>query len=274
MERFLIPLDFTETSANALRYAFGLNKHYFAQLHALHVFDVPFSASLENDAGMVEYERIRNSFTDKVWNFIADNKGDYHYDTVVSATSGGDLQSIVNYVEENDIHMVILGNKGKSGLGRWFFGTVTRNLLRHPPCMVLSVPATCQWKEITKVMVCTDLSMPLTPEQCTELKQFAEHTKAELEFLHVQDKIEIALPEDSISVDMIQKEFNVSPVTIPFRNSIAASVNDHIAANGGDLAVTLPHHHTWLDKLFLGSETAHMSDELSVPLLSLKGMKK
>jgi nucleotide-binding universal stress UspA family protein len=274
MERFLVPLDFTDTSANALRYAFGFNKHYFAQLHALHIFDVPFSASLENDAGMIEYERIRKSFTDRVWNFIADNKGDYHYDTLVTATSGGDLQSIINYVEENDIHLVILGNKGKSGLGRWFFGTVTRSLLRHPPCMVISVPTSYQWKEISQILVCTDLSMPLTDEQCTELKQLAEHMKAKLQFLHVQDKVEIALPEDSVSVNTIQKEFGVFPVTIPFRNSIAASVNDYINTHGGDLAVTLPHHHTWLDKLFLGSETAHMSDELSVPLLSLKGMKK
>jgi nucleotide-binding universal stress UspA family protein len=140
--------------------------------------------------------------------------------------------------------------------------------------MVISVPTSYHWKEISQILVCTDLSMPLTDEQCTELKQLAEHMKAKLQFLHVQDKIEIALPEDSVSVNTIQKEFGVFPVTISFRNSIAASVNDYINTHGGDLAVTLPHHHTWLDKLFLGSETAHMSDELSVPLLSLKGMKK
>jgi nucleotide-binding universal stress UspA family protein len=116
--------------------------------------------------------------------------------------------------------------------------------------------------------------MPLTGEQCSELKQLMDHMKARIQFLHVQDKVEISLPEDSISVSTIQNEFGVTPITIPFRNSIASSVNDYIKEHGGDLAVTLPHHHTWLDNLFLGSETAHLSDELSVPLLSLKGMKK
>jgi nucleotide-binding universal stress UspA family protein len=274
MERFLVPLDFTEVSANALRYAYAFNKHYFAQLHVLHVFDVPFAASMENDAGLVEYERIRKSFTDKIWTFIADNREEYHYDTQVTAISGGDLQGIINHVEENDIQLVILGNKGKTGLGRWFFGTVTRSLLRHPPCKVISVPGSYNWTEIKHILVCTDLSLPLTDEQCDELRDMANRLKARLVFLHVQDKVEIALPEDSISVNKIRSEFGVEPMTIPFLESIAGSVNHYIKTHGGELAVTLPHHHSWLDNLFLGSETATLSDELSVPLLSLGGMKK
>jgi nucleotide-binding universal stress UspA family protein len=274
MERFLIPLDFSDVSANALRYAYAFNKHYFAQLHVLHVFDVPFAASLENDAGLVEYERIRKSFTDKIWTFISDQKEEYHYDTQVTATSGGDLQSIINHVEENDIHLVILGNKGKTGLGRWFFGTVTRSLLRHPPCKVISVPGNYTWTDIKQILVCTDLSLPLTDEQCDELRDLADHLKANLVFLHVQDKVEIALPEDGISVSKIRGEFGVVPITIPFSESIANSVNNYIRSHGGELAVTLPHHHSWLDNLFLGSETAALSDDLSVPLLSMGGMKK
>jgi len=274
MERFLIPLDFSDVSANALRYALAFNKRYFAQLHVLHAFDVPFAASLENDAGLVEYERIRKSFADKIWAFVADHKDDYHYDTLVTATSGGDLQSIINHVEENDIHLIILGNKGKTGLGRWFYGTVTRNLLRHPPCKVIAVPGTYTWADIKQILVCTDLSLPLTDEHCNELKSLADHFKASLVFLHVQDKVEIALPEDGISVNKIREKFGVVPVTIPFSESIASSVNNYIRTHGGELAVTLPHHHNWLDNLFLGSETAALSDELSVPLLSMGGMKK
>lgn len=274
MERFLIPLDFTDVSGNALRYAFAFNKHYFAELHALHVFDVPFSASMDNDAGLLEYERIRKSYSDRLWNFIADQKGSYHYDMKVSATSGGELQSIENYVEENDIHLIFLGNKGKSGLGRWFFGTVTRQLLRHPPCKVISVPAGAGFQEIRNILVCTDLSTPLTDQQCEELKQLADHLKASLKFLHVQDKVEIALPEDSISAATIRKAFGQEPLTIPFEGSIADSVNKYIAHSGGDLVVTLPHHHSWLDNLFLGSETANLSDELKVPILSMGGYRK
>ncbi len=274
MEKILVPLDFSDVSANALRYAYAFNKHYFAQLHVLHVFDVPFSASLENDGGLMEYERIQKSFTDKVWTFIADHKDEYHYDTQVTATSGADLQSIINYVEEEGIQLMILGNKGKSGLGRWFFGTVTRNLLRHPPCKVISVPGSYIWKEIEQIMVCTDLSLPLTDEQCVALKDLADHMRARMVFLHVQDKVEVALPEDGIAVNKIKKEFGLSPVTIPFSGSVAGSVNNYIQANGGELAVTLPHHHSWLDNLFLGSETAALSDQLSVPILSMGGMKK
>jgi nucleotide-binding universal stress UspA family protein len=139
---------------------------------------------------------------------------------------------------------------------------------------VISVPNSAQFSEIRQLLVCTDLSMPLSDHQCEELKYLGEHMKAQFVFLHVQDKVEIALPEDSLSVATIQKNFGVTPVTIPFEKSIATSVNKFLKENGGEMAVTLPHHHTWLDNLFLGSETAAMSDELSIPLLSLGGMKK
>jgi nucleotide-binding universal stress UspA family protein len=229
---------------------------------------------MDNDAGLLEYERIRKSYSDRLWSFIADQKDTFHYDMKVSATSGGELQSIVNYVEENDIHLVFLGNKGKSGLGRWFFGTVTRDLLRHPPCKVISIPSGAGFNEIKTILVCTDLSTPLTEKQCTELKQLADHLNASLKFLHVQDKVEISLPEDSISVATIRSSFGQEPLTIAFTDSIAKSVNQYISQAGGELVVTLPHHHSWLDNLFLGSETANLSDELSVPILSMGGFKK
>jgi nucleotide-binding universal stress UspA family protein len=269
MQNFLIPVDFSDASANALKYAFELNKHFFARLNVLHVFDVPFSASPETDTAIYEYENIRESFKERAWSFIADHKGEYHYDMEVAVTSGGHFQSVINYAQQMKSDMIILGNKGKTSLGRWFFGTVTQNLLRKAPCIAIAVPETFIWKDIKNIHVCTDFSEPLTEKQCQDLKMLAEKFSCQLNFLHVQDKVVVSLPEDNLSIHKIKQVFGKDPITVPFENSVASSLNKYISTMGGELVVTIPHHHTWLDKLFLGSETAAISEHLSVPILSL-----
>lgn len=269
MQNILVPVDFSDTSANALKFAFELNKHFFAKLHILHVFDVPFSASPETDAAIYEYDSIRDSFRERAWAFVNENKGDFHYDTEVAVTSGGHFQSAINYAEENKIDLVILGNKGKSGMGRWFFGTVTQNMLRKAPCPAMAVPGNFTGKKIQMVNVCTDFSSALTDKQCAYLKEFSERMGARLRFLHVQDKVEIALPEDNVAKQKIRQVFGAETITIPFDQSVANSLNSYMKENGGDLVVTIPHQHSWLDKLFLGSETASISEHIDVPILAL-----
>lgn len=269
MENFLIPVDFSDASAAALRYAFELNKHYFAKLHVLHIFDVPFVAASESDAGYLQYESLKKSFEEETWNFIHANKGEYHYDMEVAVTSGGHYQSIVNYAKDNKIQLILLGNKGKGGFRKWFFGSVTTYLLRHTTFPVIAVPATYTYKNLGRIVVCTDLSEPLTDSHCTTLQSLAEKNSAELVFLHVQDKIEVSLPADNLAINKILNQFSVTPVTVPFEHSIGSSVNKYLEINGGDLVVILPHYHTWLNNMLLGSETSALTRLIKAPVMSL-----
>jgi len=269
MENFLVPVDFSDASAAALKYAFELNKHFFARLHIMHIFDVPFAAATESDAGFIQYETLKKAYEDNTWDFINLNKGEYHYEMEVAVTSGGHYQSIANYAKEKNIRLIILGNKGKGGLRKWFFGSVTQYLLRHAPCPVIAIPSNHVWKELENIVVCTDLSQSLTDHQCTELKKLSDACKSTLHFLHVQDKIEVALPSDNIAIDKIRNVFGVSPVTVSFENSIGSTINTYLSNTGGELVVTLPHYHTWLDNMLLGSETTALSKLVKAPIMSL-----
>ena len=97
----------------------------------------------------------------------------------------------------------------------------------------------------------------------------AQTLEAQLNFVHVQDKVEIALPADTVYRQKIKTTFGKEPVTIPFVESISNSLNSYIRSGGGELVVTIPHQHTWLDNLFLGSETASISEHIAVPILAL-----
>jgi nucleotide-binding universal stress UspA family protein len=269
MENFLVPVDFSDASAAALNYAYELNKHFIARLHVMHIFDVPFAAATDSDAGYIQYDSLKKGDEENTWNFINLHKGEFHYETEVAVTSGGHYQSIANYAVEKNIKLIILGNKGKGGLRKWFFGSVTQYLLRHAPCPVIAVPSGYLWKPLENIVVCTDLSQPLTDLQCKSLKKISEACGAGIQFLHVQDKIEVSLPSDNIAIDKIKNVFGLTAVTVPFEHSIGASVNKYLTEHGGELVVTLPHYHTWLDNMLLGSETSALAKLVKAPIMSL-----
>lgn len=274
MRKFLVAIDFSESSANTVRFAFDFNKYFFAQLHFLHVFTLPYAVSAETVENIEQYDVLRKSYTDQLWNFIEEHKGDYHYDTVAHATSGGELQAIIEYTEKNGIHLLMIGDKERSGAGQWFFGTVTQSLLQKPPTDVLAIPATHRHKEWKKIWVCTDLSLPLSGEQCFKLHQLSERLQGDLEFLHITDKTEAELPSDNAAKTVILAQFGKVPIIQAMKKNIGESIDDLIEVRGGDLVIVFPHQHTWLDRLFLGSETASISKALHLPVLSMAGMER
>ena len=74
---------------------------------------------------------------------------------------------------------------------------------------------------------------------------------------------------ENITAEKIRNVFGKSPVSVPFDHSIGASINKFLEHNGGELVVTLPHYHSWLDSLLLGSETSAMTKLVKAPIMSL-----
>jgi len=58
---------------------------------------------------------------------------------------GAAADEILNYAEENDIDLIIMSTHGKSGLSRWFSGSVADRVIHHSMIPVLIVvPRGCR----------------------------------------------------------------------------------------------------------------------------------
>lgn len=58
---------------------------------------------------------------------------------------GQAAEEILDYVKNNQVDLVIISTHGRSGVSRWFFGSVTDRVVRHcvAPVLVVS-PTTCR----------------------------------------------------------------------------------------------------------------------------------
>lgn len=274
LQKILIAIDFSDTSANLVQFAFALNKYFYAKLYFLHVFTLPYAITSESDEALLQYDSIKNSYIDKIWTFIHDHKGEYHYDIIVHATTGGELQSIIDHVNREEIDLLLIGNKEKGRWGRWITGSISQQLLQKPPVHTLAVSSGFTLKAFKKIWVCTDLSMPMTDEQIYFISFLRDRLDADIQFLHIADTTEKPLSYDLESKAVIYKSFQKEPVILPNMDSIPHTIADVIKKKGGDLLIVFPHQHNWLDAFFLGHETTAISIEIEIPILAMKGMKQ
>lgn len=268
-KNFLVPIDFSKASESALQFAIGFNGYFGGKIHFLHIFELPFASSPETISNLDYFEKLQiNSQKDTV-QFVDNLKGNVEFESVVTAVTGGHFQAIAHYAQQNLIDVIISGNKQKSSLANWFTGSITKHLLAEAPCPVIAVPEHYVWKPLKTIAVFVDLSEKISTANCHFIQSLQKDTKATLIFLHVENKIEAELEDDTEKLQQIQDVFKQTAIMLPFNESFEHSIHTYLNENPADMLVTIPHHHTWLDKLFLGTETGTIAKWANVPIMSL-----
>jgi nucleotide-binding universal stress UspA family protein len=52
---------------------------------------------------------------------------------------GNAADEILDYANKNNIDLIIMSSHGRSGIKRWFFGSVTQNVINHSTVPVLTI---------------------------------------------------------------------------------------------------------------------------------------
>jgi nucleotide-binding universal stress UspA family protein len=63
---------------------------------------------------------------------------------------GKDYAKILEFADQKDVDLIIIGRQGRSSFGKVFFGSVTEKVTRKAKCAVLVVPLTYEQKHRSK----------------------------------------------------------------------------------------------------------------------------
>jgi nucleotide-binding universal stress UspA family protein len=140
-DRVLATTDGSEAAEWAAPYAGSVAERCGAALHLLTVVDVQAAAG-PFDAGGVSkrfVERLEEQGREALDRFEADVGDGVHESAVVRGTSHG---AIREYVEENDVDVVVMASRGQSGFSGQRLGSVTGRVLRvvDVPVLVVTSP--------------------------------------------------------------------------------------------------------------------------------------
>ncbi len=148
IRRILVPTDFSDHAAPAVRYAAELADKFNAELILLHV--VPDSVLALPDAVMPTPAPMAdlNALTDAGKTGLANLVGAMKLEARnprMEVRIGSPEQEIVAAATDLGADLVCVATHGRGGLSRVILGSVAEMVVRHAPCPVLTVrPGACQ----------------------------------------------------------------------------------------------------------------------------------
>jgi nucleotide-binding universal stress UspA family protein len=268
----LLATDMSPAAAHTLRYALALNRHFFAKLELMHVFDLPVAAMDEEGALLRNHDAVIKSIEQNLWTFLAENRGSYHFDTKVSAVFGGLYQALATRAREWPADLIITGHSSHARSSFWTSTGTGRQLFTHPPAPVLSVPESAIIPPVIRhILICTDLSEIPDEGAFQFLRRFSNGLNAKLSLLHVNVRNEIAWAGEQKVTEAWKEGLGLSLNILEHtgKDSLTHLLEEYVREHDIDLIAMFPHRHNWLYQLLLGSETGKVYDDIMLPVLSI-----
>ncbi|MFW5950317.1 MAG: universal stress protein [archaeon] len=142
----LIPTDGSENAEVATQYGATIAQPYDSDVHVLYVVDLQAAGGAFNAGGLEKefIERLEargQEAVERIENKIEDAAPDLDVLTAVERTKSfdGAAAGVREYVENNDIDLVVMGSHGRSNLRRQLLGSVASSVLRTIDVPVLIV---------------------------------------------------------------------------------------------------------------------------------------
>ena len=148
LDSLLIPLDGSEFSEHTLPFARSVAKASGAQVHLAHVHvphppeDLLLNPQFQFEGvDMGEYDQEYRSEEKEYLEVVAARFEDQTGVPVVQTLLDGDVrESIQAYADEAHTDMILMSTHGRTGLSRFWLGSVADDLVRHLALPILLIP--------------------------------------------------------------------------------------------------------------------------------------
>ena len=141
IKKILCPVDFSETSDYALRYAVAFASAYDAELELFNVLEPPvlppYSTGGIPDLSQA-IERIKQDSRQRLDELVEKSRKS-HPRTVGRMLVGTPFLEIINRARDGKFDLIVVGTHGRAGLKHVLMGSVAERVVRKAPCPVLSV---------------------------------------------------------------------------------------------------------------------------------------
>ncbi len=141
IKKILFPVDFTGATTKIMPFVKDMVKAFNAKLYILHVIRSPeeFAGFEMGPAWYAAMEKdLKEGAKKSMKRLVVEELDDI--DDVETAIEVGDIvDTIIKYVEDNDIDMIIIGTHGRKGLEKVMFGSVAEGVIKDAPCPVLTI---------------------------------------------------------------------------------------------------------------------------------------
>jgi nucleotide-binding universal stress UspA family protein len=228
----LCPVDFSEPSRTALRYAAAIANHFGARLT---VFAVDDPLLAEAAAATGRMPALADETRAELWRFTNQTlesmeRGPLTIDFRVSVGKPG--LEILRLARDLRSDLIVMSSRGRRGVSKMFFGSTTDRVLRDTPVPVLVTPdgddrviaVSTMAKLIHRVLVPVDFA-PISTHQLAVAAGLAQAFSIPLvvthvmEPVHIPPRLQMAMPELTASM-RVDIEGRLTQLIAPYHRGV------------------------------------------------------
>jgi nucleotide-binding universal stress UspA family protein len=271
MKNILVPVDFSEASHNAAKYAVALAKHFDARVTFINVIPL---AMVIDDSNL--------AFVRTTQAEILQNHKEL-MDEEIEALSGNDWIKIEGLVEEGttsevieqiakvkDTDIIVMGMKGK-GKSNSFFGSTTTRMIRKSVFPVFVIPQKASFKPIERITFASDFDEQIGLDRYQFLVHLSEKFNSKICILNVQKNDFAMNASEALGKINTNEAFSNFPHEFHTINDakVDEGISRFIEYYPTDILAMVAHQHNFFERMFGKEHTKEMSYQTKIPLLVL-----
>ena len=258
MKTIIIPVDFSETSLNAARYA--------AQMFSGHT-----------DTSLILYSMFEeDSEADNTGNYLDSLQKELQLkgnNTLDCVKERGDdfIENLSRLAQQKTASLIVMGITGRSPMEQKFVGSNTLKMVDKNICPVMIVPPEASFREVKNVAFTSDFVNVEETTPVLFIKSVLDIFKPQLHIVNVDSSLYVSLTEElQASRAAMLSMFEEYKPEFYFigTNDLHETINQFVFDKNIDLIVTVPRYHTFLSTIFKGANTKKLVYQSSVPILA------
>ncbi len=279
MKKILVPVDFSDTSLNALEIAGQLAVRANTGIYLLHVNETaPYLMSVQRyDIPAAEFaaDAYSKEATERMRLLRVDLENDSQFSKLPiqsNVKEGMMIPILQELVKTEGIDLIVMGTLGASGWDEVLVGSNTERVIRHAPCPVLVIPGGINQLNIRRIVVPSTLKADQKSVFQT-VKIWQDLLSFKIEVLYINDPIHV-LASDGVKAGMDQliQKIGLKDIHLHSRGwtqNEEEAILTYAETVKADLIVMGTHQRRGLSHLLFGSIVEDTVNHTHMPVLSV-----
>lgn len=258
MHRVIIPVDFSETSLNAARFA---AKMLAGKKDAMAILYNNYESADDHDITINYLESLKKEFIQTGVESVQ-----------LEHEMGGDLiDNIARLAHTMRATLIAMGISGKSAVQQAMFGSNTLRLIDRNLYPVMIIPPDAGYSGISNVAFASDFKNVEDTTPSALINSVLEMFNPMLHIVNVNKDIYVSLPDDILAgKEKFKEMFSAWKTEFYFltMNDFYEAIDNFVNDYKIDVLITIPKHQSNTTSLFKSSHTKRLAYHSHIPILA------
>jgi nucleotide-binding universal stress UspA family protein len=274
MKTILVPTDYSAAAKNAADYAVNFAKEIKARVLLFHAYSLPILPSPDALIVVPTAAEWHKDNEDLLKIEVARLKRKTAVEISYKAVMGLAVDEIQE--EEKKADFIVMGITGAGKLSEQLLGSITTATLKKVNKPVIVIPENVHYRNPDKIVLASDLDPLKNTKILDRLKELVAQFKSVIYIVNVREgKGEVTVANAIAEVQLETKLKDVEHFYYYLENENPVDgINEFVKTKKADMVAIIPHHYTFLERLFHSSFSKKMAFHIHVPLLVLPSSEK